>query len=144
LFTEAVAGNEEVDSFVQAKLKLRCFEIFKSFDRENQELLLDAMDELIEADGEVHPAELKLRNELVELFESDLGVELEEIEEEADDERVTIHDTAQLSSNGQAPPFFRDFEFHYSADPEVIRKQVEADRKLLDQTLDVLADQRAK
>ena len=144
LFTEAVAGNEDVDAFVQAKLKLRCFEIFKGFDRENQELLLDAMDELIEADGEVHPAELKLRNELVELFESDLGFELEEIVEETDDERVTIHDTAQLSANGQAPPFFRDFEFHYSADPDVIRKQVEADRKLLDQTLDALADQRAK
>ena len=142
LFTEAVAGNEDVDSFVQAKLKLRCFEIFKSFDRENQEVLLDAMDELIEADGDVHPAELKLRNELVELFESDLGLELEEIEEDTG-ERVTIHETVQIASNGESPPFFRDFEFHYSADPEVIRKQVEADRKLLDQTLDVLADLRA-
>lgn len=142
LFTEAVAGNEDVDSFVQAKLKLRCFEIFKSFDRENQEVLLDAMDELIEADGDVHPAELKLRNELVELFESDLGLELEEIEEDTG-ERVTIHETVQIASNGESPPFFRDFEFHYSADPEVIRRQVEADRKLLDQTLDVLADLRA-
>jgi hypothetical protein len=144
LFTEAVAGDEDVDTFVNAKLKLRCFEIFKSFDKENQELLLDAMEDLIEADGEVHPAELKLRNELLELFETEMGLELEEIEDEAEEGRVTIHETAQLASGGHAPPFFRDFEFHYSADPEVIRKQVEADRKLLDQSLDVLADLRAK
>src|SRR6185295_12141969 len=32
LFTEAVAEGEAQDNFVHSKLKLRCFEIFKSFD----------------------------------------------------------------------------------------------------------------
>src|SRR5687767_8773043 len=32
LFTEAVAKDEDVNRFVYAKLKLRCFEIFKGFD----------------------------------------------------------------------------------------------------------------
>src|SRR5690606_19871097 len=37
LFTEAVAEGEDQDTFVHAKLKLRCFEIFKGFDEANQE-----------------------------------------------------------------------------------------------------------
>ena len=44
-----------------------------------------------------------------------MGLELEEIADEDEGARVTI--TTQLASSGQAPPFFRDFEFHYSADP---------------------------
>src|SRR4051812_34752966 len=36
LFTEAVAEGEKQDTFVHTKLKLRCFEIFKSFDKVNQ------------------------------------------------------------------------------------------------------------
>ena len=42
LFDEAVADGEDVEKFVYAKLKLRSYEIFQSFDRDNQqELLVD-------------------------------------------------------------------------------------------------------
>ena len=80
LFTEAVSSDEDLDTFVHAKLKLRCFEIFKSFDEQNQEQLMETIDELIHADGEVHPAEVKFRGELASLLEDELEVELLEVD----------------------------------------------------------------
>jgi hypothetical protein len=139
LFTEAVAKDEDQDAFIHAKLKLRCFEIFQEFDRENQERLMDAMDELIEADGEVHPAELKFRNELAGLFEQHLDVEL--VEEEGS-HRVTILDEAPFRPSQENHPFFDQFEHHYSSDKEKIQKQVEADRELLDKVILTFGEQR--
>jgi hypothetical protein len=139
LFTEAVARDEDQDAFIHSKLKLRCFEIFQSFDRENQERLMDAMDELIEADGEVHPAELKFRNELAGLFEQDLQVELVEDEEAR---RVTILDEVAVRPSQENHPFFDQFEFHYSSDQGKIQKQIEADRDLIDKAILTFNQQR--
>ena len=51
LFDEAVADGENVENFVYAKLKLRSYAIFQTFDRDNQQELLSTIDELIYADG---------------------------------------------------------------------------------------------
>src|SRR5690349_19173698 len=69
LFDEAVADGEDVEKFVYAKLKLRSYEIFQSFDRANQNELLATVDELIYADGSAHPSEKKFRAELEALLE---------------------------------------------------------------------------
>src|ERR1700761_2800628 len=69
LFDEAVADGEDVEKFVYAKLKLRSYEIFQTFDTANQHELLATVDELIYADGSVHPAEQKFRNELEALLD---------------------------------------------------------------------------
>src|SRR5690242_5838478 len=61
LFDEAVADGEDVEKFVYAKLKLRSYEIFQSFDPANQHELLTCVDELIYADGSVHPSEQAFR-----------------------------------------------------------------------------------
>src|SRR5690606_27857342 len=71
LFTEAVADGEDVAEFVKAKLKLRAFEMFKDLDDGNREALLAVVDEFINADGVVHPEEVKFRNELAELLDQD-------------------------------------------------------------------------
>jgi len=141
LFTEAVAQNENQDAFIHAKLKLKCFELFQGFDRENQEVLMEAVDELIHADGQVHPAEAKFRAELVELFHSDLGVELEP---DAEAPRTTIVDPVQKRVSKPDHPFFGQFEFHYSADKEKIMQQVDADRRLLVKVRETLDAQREK
>src|SRR5579859_3105484 len=49
LFDEAVADGEDVEKFVYAKLKLRSYEIFQSFEPANQNELLSTIDELIYA-----------------------------------------------------------------------------------------------
>jgi hypothetical protein len=116
LFTEAVAEGEAQDTFVHSKLKLRCFEIFKGFDASNQEQLLDTIDELIQADGQLHPAEEKFRNELLTLLDEEQGVIL--LEEPSQQRNVLV-------SSGMAPvpktenhPFFEQFEHHYTGGRE--------------------------
>jgi len=140
LFTEAVAEGEAQDNFVHAKLKLRCFEIFKSFDTANQEQLMDTIDELIHADGQVHPAELKFRGELAALLEADLGVEL--LADEQSPRTSAVQKDAKLVPATENHPFFQQFEHHYTADPARLRQQVEADRKLIDQVIAQLEKQR--
>src|SRR6185295_7676039 len=70
LFDEVVADGEDVEKFVYAKLKLRSYEIFQSFDPANQHELLATVDELIYADGSLHPAEERFRHELEALLDN--------------------------------------------------------------------------
>ena len=141
LFTEAVSRDEDQDAFIHAKLKLRCFELFQDFDRGSQEVLMEAMDELIEADGEIHPAEVKFRNELMELFESDLGIELID---DAASRRTRVSGPIERKLESSGHPFFDQFEFHYSSDSETINRQVQADRALLDRCIALWDEQREK
>lgn len=142
LFTESVAEGENQTDFVHAKLKLRCFEIFKSFGKEDQDQLLDTVDELIQADGQVHPAEQKFRSELATLLVEDPGIELLEDEAPA---RPRVTDPAA----GPVPsidnhPFFGRVETHYSGQPYKLATQVKADRALLDRVMGIWDEQRAK
>lgn len=140
LFTEAVAEGEAQDTFVHAKLKLRCFEIFKSFDEASQEQLMATVDELINADGTVHPAEAKFRAELADLLNEQLGVEL--LDDEA--ERPFAVGAAQtIATKAEDHPFFAQFEQHYSADKNALVRQVESDRKLMDRVIAIWDQQRA-
>ena len=140
LFTEAVAEGEDQDTFVHAKLKLRCFEIFKSFDEANQEQLMETVDELINADGHVHPAEAKFRGELADLLNDDLGIELLDDEEE---HVVAVSMPGVLATKPDDNPFFSQFEKHYSSDREALLKQVESDRALMDRVMAIFEQQRA-
>ena len=121
LFTEAVAQDEDQDAFIHAKLKLRCFELFQEFERDNQEALMAAMDDLIAADGEVHPAEQKFRNELVDLFETDVDID---VIEDSGGGRRTIVDPIERRQSSADHPFFQPLEFLYSTDNEQIQKQI--------------------
>ena len=141
LFTEAIAEGEAQDTFVHAKLKLRCFEIFKSFDEANQTQLMDTIDELIHADGQVHPAEAKFRGELADLLNADLGVELLE---EAEAPPVTIAGKAELVPELENHPFFGQFEHHYSKQKDALIEQVNADRRLIDKVIDLFEAQRQR
>ncbi|HSC86427.1 MAG TPA: metallophosphoesterase [Polyangiaceae bacterium] len=139
LFTEAVAEGEEQNTFVHAKLKLRCFEIFKSFDESNQEQLMGTIDELIQADGTVHPAEAKFRGELADLLNEDLGVEL--IDEGAA-RPVAVSRGAKLPTGDKDNPFFSQFEQHYAADRDALDRQVREDRQLMDRVMAIWEQQR--
>jgi hypothetical protein len=139
LFNEAVAQDEDQHSFVEGKLKLKCFEIFKSFDEGTQESLMETVDELLMADGVAHPAEIKFRAELSDLLESDLSVELVE---EGARPPVAVGDEQELIPAQLTHPFFEKFEHHYSADHETLLKQLQADISLLDKTDAMFESQR--
>jgi hypothetical protein len=68
LLDDPVAHGEKPLAFVLARLKLRCFELFRSFDPRSQQTLLFIVDRLLEADGVVHQAEKTFRDELVALL----------------------------------------------------------------------------
>jgi len=140
LFTEAVAEGEAQDTFVHAKLKLRCFEIFKSFDEASQEQLMATVDELIHADGSVHPAEAKFRAELADLLNEQLGVEL--LEDEAE-RPFAVGAPRTMATKAEDHPFFAQFEQHYSADKSALVRQVESDRSLMDRVIAIWDQQRA-
>ncbi len=141
LFHEPVAKDEDRDTFVHAKLKQRCFELFEGFDTANQEALLEAVDELIRADGHLHPAELKFRAELAALLESHVDVDL--LEEHTDSPRARFAPAASIPA-GEDHPFFRNLEHHYSADPDTIQRQIDADLELAEQMIATLDRRRAE
>jgi calcineurin-like phosphoesterase family protein len=143
LFDEAVADGEDVEKFVYAKLKLRSYEIFQSFDRDNQHELLRTIDELIYADGSVHPAEKKFRDELESLLDTSAPLTAADIEILRDQSKVAIGGPAALRPRLEDHPFFSGFEQHYSADPDRIRLQAAADLDLMHRFVGKLAEQRA-
>lgn len=142
LLREPVADGEDQATFVQTKLKQRCFEILQSFDRQTQDQLMECIDELILADGEAHPAEIKFRAEMTDLLEADLGVELVEEEDAAGPPRPLIQEPQWLPKVTDDHPFFAPGERHYARDPDRIAAQVAADRDLSDRFLRALAKQR--
>jgi uncharacterized tellurite resistance protein B-like protein len=143
LFDEAVADGEDVEKFVYAKLKLRSYEIFQSFDRDNQNELLATIDELIYADGSVHPSEAKFRAEIEALLDKPVALDESDIEV-VPTNKVAIDDPASRNVARDDHPFFASGEQHYSADPARIRQQIEADLSLMHRFVGQLDAQRAK
>ena len=136
LFDEAVAEGERPEEFAYAKLKLRSYEIFNTFDEANQRELLATIDELIYADGSVHPAEAKFRAELDTLLATDLPDDAYELEIAiADVAPIEIASRAELRVRVDDHPFFPVFEQHYSAEPARLRRQAEADYRLMGQVM---------
>ncbi len=148
VMTEPTAKDESRDAFVHAKLKLRCFELFKGFDRESQETLLETVDEFIMADGHMHPAETKFRSEIAALLGAELDIPIEvEADAAAQPVRVSMPVDLTLRPADGAKmdhPFFSQFEHHYSSDPARIQKQVAADLALVEKMIEMLDAQRAK
>jgi len=63
--TNILAGNEAEKSYADDQLKERCFELLASFAPEARDVLLQAVEELLEVDGRVHPGELEFRQEML-------------------------------------------------------------------------------
>lgn len=140
-FTESVAEGESTQDFVLAKLKLRCFELFKKFDEDNRARLLTTVDELMHADGVVHPNEQKFRDELGALLDS--PIELDDVDVEAVAEGKIIVDEAKtLTPRENDHPFFKSFEFDYASDPIVFAQQSRHDLEIMHRFVDKLDEQR--
>lgn len=140
LFTEVVGHGEKLETFVYAKLKLRSYEIFRSFDEDNQLELLATCEELIGADGKIHPEEVKFRDEVRALLQTEEPMLDGEPLEGAG---IVIEEGQRLEPRVENHPFFTSFESHYSSNPEKIKKQAAADLLLIEQTMEQLDAQRA-
>src|SRR5262245_35825587 len=112
LFEEVVSDKEKVETFVYAKLKLRCYEIFHSFEIDNQRELLATVDELIYADGSVHPSEQKFREELWALLGAEIPLAASDIEVVGAPVEIAAPEAKRVRVENH--PFFAGFEQHYS------------------------------
>jgi len=140
-FDEPVADGEDQAQFVRAKLKLRCFELFNGFDEDNRGLLLSTVDELMHADGTIHPDEQQFRDELEALLTA--PIDLDDGEFEALEEGAVVIDTAaKLDSPEADPPFFKKHEFDYSANQETFERQTSADMDVVAKAMAKLDEQR--
>ncbi len=128
LFTESVTASEDPTQFVHAKLKVRCFEIFQSFDAPGQEQLMATIDELLMADGVAHPAEVQFRSELAALLEAEYGLE---VLSDAEPARVRVDRPQATVPSFADHPFFKPQETHFSSDAGKIKTQVDRDLALI-------------
>ena len=115
-FTESVAEGEDLLTFVTARLKLRCFELFQRFDEAGQAQLLRVADAMIRADGVVHPSEQAFRDELESLLNA--PVQLEDDLIEAIDAGALLVEAPKPRVPKQSDhPFLKANERAYSRDP---------------------------
>jgi hypothetical protein len=142
LFTESVGEGEESSQFVFAKLKLRCFELFKRFDEENRARLLSTVDALMYADGKVHPNELAFRNELYRLLMEPMefdDADLEDVPAGA----VVIGEALSLAPRVDDHPFLKNSEWAYATDAATFSTQSEGDLALMRKVMEKLEEQAA-
>src|SRR5215470_345530 len=145
LFDEVVAGDENLDRFVYAKLKLSCFELFKSFSADNQQRLLEVVDKLIYADGVVHPNEQKFREELQGLLKSETPIVIEDADlEPVSATPLQVGQPSELHGAEENHPLLEHLERHYSRNPELFQQQLSFDYDLITQTLFAWDDQRKR
>ncbi len=143
LFSESVAEGESQESFVHAKLTLRCYELLHPFDEPARAALFGIVDELILADGVAHPAEQKLRDDLERLLA--IPVELEEFELVDDDgkEHIVLEKEQPLAPRAADHTFFTRLERAYPRDPAAFAEVAQDDVQLARKVRRTLAEQRA-
>lgn len=135
--TESVSQQESSQSYARHRLKLRCFEIFRSFEPENRSALMDVIDEFIMADGVSHPAEVEFRNELADLLNLEIMLNMDELEVVASSLQIT-GDVERLQTE-KNHSFMRNLERHYSKDPAVRASQAEEEMAAVRRELELLA-----
>ncbi len=142
-FTESPGEGEDIGQFVTARLKLRCFELLERFDEGGRRQLMQAADELIAADGVVHPAEKAFRDDLEHLL-----AEPDELDDtlvtHLDEGSVVVERASVLSVRLDDHPFLRALERDWSRDPARFAEEAESDLRLIRTFMDRLDEKRAK
>jgi len=133
LFTEVVDSSETVQKFIRHRLKLRCYEIFRSFKEDNRSALMEVIDEFIMADGVEHPAEVEFRNELADLLHLEIMLDMDDLEVVPSTLEVTTEVARKIAQTNH--PFMRNLEVHYSGNDEERNAQAIEEMKLIEATI---------
>ena len=143
LFTESVAEGESTEQFVYAKLALRSYELLHPFDEAARAVIFEIVDELILADGVVHPQEERLRADLQRLLAE--PIEIDEIEAVPEDpeHRIEIGEPEVLVPRVDDHPFFTRDERAYARDSVGFWKSANQDLELVRKVRSTLEQQRA-
>jgi len=142
LFTEVVDSSETVQKFIRHRLKLRCYEIFRSFEEDNRSALMEVIDEFIMADGVEHPAEVEFRNELADLLHLEIMLDMDDMEVVPSTLEVTTEIARKIAQTNH--PFLRNLEVHYSGDDAERSAQATEEMKLIEDTIARMDEMRVK
>ncbi|MFH1176384.1 MAG: metallophosphoesterase [Acidobacteriota bacterium] len=142
-FTESVSLGETTQQFVLAKLKLHCFELLKRFDEAGQQALLAAVEELMLADGVIHPSEAAFRDEVVALVHAAEELEPTELEAIAEGS-VIIDETKRIPSRVANHPFFASGEWDFAREPVLFEQQSRGELQLVGRLMQTLEAKRAR
>ncbi len=142
LFTEVVDSQETVQKFIRHRLKLRCYEIFRSFDEANRNALMEVIDEFIMADGVEHPAEVEFRNELADLLHLEIMLDMDDLEVIPSTLEVTDEVARKIAQTNH--PFMRNLEVHYSGDESERNAQAAEEMQLIEDTISRMNELREK
>src|SRR5215813_11506722 len=137
LFDEAVADGEKPEDFVNARLKLRCFELFTSFDTKSRATLLFIVNQLLKADGVVHDNERKFRDELMALLDHAVTSlpAPPPARPVASAPTTTLENAQRLIASMGEHPLLQQGEEHYSRDPARMQPQIVKDHALMTQAV---------
>jgi tellurite resistance protein len=142
-FTESVAEGEDLLTFVTARLKLRCFELFQRFDEAGQAQLLRVADAMIRADGVVHPSEQAFRDELEALLHAPVQLE-DDLVEPIEEGALLIEAPKARVPKQSDHPFLKANERAYSRDPLAFAEEAEGDLALIRKVMETLEARRAE
>jgi calcineurin-like phosphoesterase family protein len=142
-FTESVGEGESTEQFVIARLKLRCFELHHGFSDENHRRLLATVDELMHADGVVHPNERAFRDELERLVHARVALaDLPEKEPPGGAADVIVEPARRIVPRVEDHEFFKAAEWDWAPDPATFAEQARPDMNLLRKTIEKLDELR--
>src|SRR5215831_15595637 len=145
LFDETVAQHEQPLDFVLARLRLRCFELFRAFDSKSQETLLFIVNRLLEADGVVHENERLFRDELVELLRDDVpGKRRPESPRPMGPPPLVVEAPRLMVASLSEHAFLQLGEEHYSREPMRLAEQLMRDHGIMRQAVETWERQRAE
>jgi len=143
MWDEPTAEGERAQSFVRARVKLRCFEIFERFSLKDRKTLMDSVDAMLAADGVAHPEEIQFRGELMALVTGKRSVAPPPPKGSTSGTRVVIHPTAEWPRTEANDESLMVLERHYSTEPDVLKRQLNADLQRIHKYIKVLDGKRA-
>lgn len=141
LFLEPVAHGETSAQYVLSRLKLGCFELLKRFDEEGQREILAVVEQLMKADGVIHPNEAQFRDELLQLVSATEELDEAAIQVASEGELI-IAEVQRPRAPLENHAFLRRQEWDFSRDPVTFDQQSRGDMDLIGRVMTILEEQR--
>jgi uncharacterized tellurite resistance protein B-like protein len=135
-----VTADGDVD-YVSTRLKVRAVSVFRGFTPADQQVALDLLAAVAQADGTIEPRERELHDELMAYFKAQPS--LPQAQSEAPPEQMRIEPAQPVPLLSTSSLALDGLEHNYSADPALAAPQFGSDYQLIFQTIGIWEQQRA-
>lgn len=139
LAAEVTADGDR--GYVSTRLKVRAVSVFRGFTPADQQVALDLLAAVAQADGTIEPRERDLHDELLAYFKAQPSLPVPRAE--APPELLRIDPPQTLPLPATSHPTLDGIEHNYSADPALAAPQFGSDYQLIFQAITIWEQQRA-